>query len=51
MTPSDIATQPSLREKLGHVRAAGGPIVVDLSGAGFVDSTIVGGRVVFEGGN
>ena len=38
----DIATQPSLREQLGHVRAAGGPIVVDLSGAGFVDSTIIG---------
>jgi len=38
----DIATQPSLREQLGHVRAAGGPIVVDLSAAGFIDSTIVG---------
>ena len=38
----DLATQPSLREQLGHVRAAGGPVVVDLSGAGFVDSTIVG---------
>jgi anti-anti-sigma factor len=38
----DIATQPSLREQLGHVRAAGGPIVVDLSGTGFVDSTIIG---------
>jgi anti-sigma B factor antagonist len=38
----DIATQPSLREQLEHVRAAGGPIVVDLSAAGFLDSTIVG---------
>lgn len=38
----DIATQPSLREQLGHVRAAGGPIVVNLSEASFVDSTIVG---------
>jgi anti-sigma B factor antagonist len=38
----DIATQPSLREQLGHVRAAGGPIVVDLSPASFVDSTVVG---------
>jgi anti-anti-sigma factor len=38
----DIATQPSLREQLGHVRAAGGRIVVDLSGAGFVDSAIIG---------
>jgi anti-sigma B factor antagonist len=38
----DIATQPSLREQLGHVRAAGGPIVVDLSAAGFIDSTVVG---------
>jgi anti-sigma B factor antagonist len=38
----DISTQPSLREQLRHVRAAGGPIVVDLSAAGFVDSTVVG---------
>jgi anti-anti-sigma factor len=38
----DISTQPSLREQLGHVRDAGGPIVVDLTPAGFVDSTIVG---------
>jgi len=38
----DLASQPSLREQLGYVRAAGGPIVVDLSAAGFVDSTIVG---------
>jgi anti-anti-sigma factor len=38
----DIATQPSLREQLQHVRAAGGPIVVDLSATRFVDSTIVG---------
>jgi anti-sigma B factor antagonist len=38
----DLATQPSLREQLQHVRAAGGPIVVDLSPATFVDSTIIG---------
>jgi anti-sigma B factor antagonist len=38
----DLATQPSLREQLGHVRAAGGPIVVDLSPTTFVDSTIIG---------
>ena len=38
----DLATQPSLREQLEHVRAAGGPIVVDLSPATFVDSTIIG---------
>jgi anti-anti-sigma factor len=38
----DLATQPSLREQLRHVRAAGGPIVVDLSPTTFVDSTIIG---------
>jgi anti-sigma B factor antagonist len=38
----DLATQPSLREQLQQVRAAGGPIVVDLSPTTFVDSTIVG---------
>jgi anti-anti-sigma factor len=38
----DLATQPSLREQLGHVRAAGGPIVVDLTPTTFVDSTIIG---------
>jgi anti-anti-sigma factor len=41
----DLATQPSLREQLGHVRAAGGPIVVDLSPTAFVDSTIIGALV------
>jgi anti-sigma B factor antagonist len=46
----DIATQPSLREQLGHVRAAGGPIVVDLSAAGFVDSSIVGALLEFANG-
>jgi anti-sigma B factor antagonist len=38
----DLSTQPSLREQLQHVRAAGGPIVVDLSPATFVDSTSIG---------
>lgn len=38
----DLATQPSLREQLQHVRAADGPIVVDLSPTTFVDSTIIG---------
>jgi len=38
----DLATQPSLREQLRHVRAAGGPIVVDLTPTTFVDSTIIG---------
>jgi anti-anti-sigma factor len=38
----DLATQPSLREQLQHVRAAGGVIVVDLTPATFVDSTIIG---------
>jgi anti-anti-sigma factor len=38
----DLATQPSLREQLHHVREAGGPIVVDLAPTTFVDSTIIG---------
>jgi anti-anti-sigma factor len=38
----DLATQPSLREQLEHVRAAGGAIVVDLTPTTFVDSTIIG---------
>jgi anti-sigma B factor antagonist len=41
----DLATQPSLREQLHHVRAAGGPIVVDLSHTTFVDSTIIGALI------
>jgi anti-sigma B factor antagonist len=41
----DLATQPSLREQLQHVRAAGGPIVVDLSPTTFVDSTIIGALI------
>ena len=38
----DISTQASLREQLGLVADAGGPIVVDLSHASFVDSTVIG---------
>jgi anti-anti-sigma factor len=38
----DLATEPSLREQLHHVRVARGPIVVDLSPTTFVDSTIIG---------
>jgi anti-anti-sigma factor len=37
----DLATQPSLRDQLGHVAAAGGPIVVDLSHATFLDSSVI----------
>jgi anti-sigma B factor antagonist len=38
----DISTQASLREQLELVADAGGPIVVDLSHASFVDSTVIG---------
>jgi anti-anti-sigma factor len=37
----DHSSQPSLREQLGHVRRAGGPIVVDRSHAEFLDSTVI----------
>jgi len=37
----DVATQPSLREQLALVTDAGGPIVVDLSRATFIDSTVI----------
>jgi anti-sigma B factor antagonist len=38
----DVSTQPTLREQLGLVADAGGPIVVDLSRATFLDSTVIG---------
>ena len=38
----DISTQASLREQLALVADAGGPIVVDMSHASFVDSTVIG---------
>ena len=38
----DVSTQPSLREQLQLVSDAGGPIVVDLSRATLIDSTVIG---------
>ena len=48
----DISTQSLLRGELDRVREAGGPIVVDLSRAGFIDSTVIGALVLAwqEGG-
>ena len=37
----DIATRPSLEQELEHVAAAGGPVVVDLSPASFLDSSVI----------
>ena len=37
----DIATRPSLQEELDRVSAAGGRIVVDLSPASFLDSSVI----------
>ena len=42
----DVSTQALLRGQLDRVRQAGGPIVVDLSRAGFVDSTVIGALVL-----
>jgi anti-sigma B factor antagonist len=42
----DVSTQSLLRDQLDQVREAGGPIVVDLSRAGFVDSTVIGALVL-----
>jgi anti-sigma B factor antagonist len=38
----DISSAPLVRERLGDARGASGRIVVDLSGANFIDSTIAG---------
>ncbi|HKO26960.1 MAG TPA: STAS domain-containing protein [Solirubrobacteraceae bacterium] len=38
----DISSAPLVRERLAHARDAGGRIVVDLSAANFIDSTIAG---------
>jgi anti-sigma B factor antagonist len=38
----DIYTAPTLRERLDEAIARGGGIVVDLSGATFVDSSVLG---------
>ena len=41
----DFASAPLVREWLADVRGAGGRIVVDLSAANFIDSTIAGALV------
>jgi anti-sigma B factor antagonist len=38
----DLNTAPELRERLSAAIEAGRPIVVDLSGAAFIDSSIIG---------
>jgi len=42
----DISTHALLRGELERVREAGGPLVVDLSRARFVDSTVIGALVL-----
>ena len=42
----DVSTQAILRGQLDRVREAGGPIVVDLSRARFIDSTVIGALVL-----
>jgi anti-anti-sigma factor len=37
----DISTEPSLSEQLGRVTAVGGPVIIDLSDADFIDSSIL----------
>ena len=37
----DVSTEPSLAEELDRVTAAGGPVVIDLSDADFIDSSIL----------
>jgi len=44
----DVSTQPMLREQLAHVVGAGGPVVVDLSKAAAVDSTVLATVVAFH---
>src|SRR5690349_10521755 len=41
----DFSSAPLLRERLADVRGASGRIVVDLSAANFIDSTIAGALV------
>jgi anti-sigma B factor antagonist len=38
----DLNTAPELRERLSAALEDGSPIVVDLSGAAFIDSSIIG---------
>jgi anti-anti-sigma factor len=37
----DLSTEPSLSEELGRVSAVGGPVVIDLTDADFIDSSIL----------
>jgi anti-sigma B factor antagonist len=41
----DIATAPQLREHLAAAVAGGGPVVVDLLGVSFLDSTALGALI------
>lgn len=38
----DLNTVPELRERLGEAVTSGDPVVVDLSGAEFIDSSVIG---------
>jgi len=38
----DLNTVPELRQRLAEAVEDGGPVVVDLSGAAFIDSSIIG---------
>jgi anti-sigma B factor antagonist len=38
----DLNTAPALRRRLGQALQQGDPVIVDLSGAAFVDSSILG---------
>ena len=42
----DISTQALLRGQLDRIREAGGPVVVDLSCAKYIDSTVISALVV-----
>lgn len=51
----DLNTVPQLRERLAEAIATGDPVVVDLSGAAFIDSSVIGAlldarRDAHEGG-
>ncbi len=37
----DLSTQPSLSEEIERVAAAGGPVIIDLTDADFIDSSIL----------
>ena len=45
----DVSTQPSLAEELERIADAGGPAVVDMSDAQFIDSTILRALVSVAG--